>query len=79
MFVVLLIATHRFLPLSPDPFVCARYGILTLHMIGVHWHKRCRSVLWLIQVLPLGAIIRSGNGAFQLRLSSLSDGVECSG
>ena len=54
VFVVLLIATHRFLPLSQTSYALIT-AFLTLHTIGVHYtYAEVPIGLWLDQVLHLG-------------------------
>ena len=54
LLVLLLIGTHRFLPLSPASYVLIT-GFLTLHMIGVHYtYAEVPAGAWLEQTLPLG-------------------------
>ena len=54
LLVLLLIGTHRFLPLSPASYVLIT-GFLTLHMIGVRYtYAEVPAGAWLEQTLPLG-------------------------
>ena len=54
VFVVLLVATHRFLPLSQTSYALIT-AFLTLHTIGVHYtYAEVPIGLWLDQVLHLG-------------------------
>ena len=54
LLVLLLIGTHRFLPLSPTSYVLIT-GFLTLHMIGVRYtYAEVPAGAWLEQTLPLG-------------------------
>ena len=54
LLVLLLIGTHRFLPLSPASYVLITL-FLTLHMIGVRYtYAEVPAGAWLEQALPLG-------------------------
>src|SRR4030095_9169650 len=54
LLVLLLIGTHRFLPLSPASYVLIT-GFLTLPMIGVRYtYAEVPAGAWLEQTLPLG-------------------------